>query len=88
MLVVTSSVPGAYGGVPIEEETSLASVAVLATKDERVLGDVTGQGAPVQVLDEHRRAAQLDGRQTLAEPHADLSHGVSRRVKSKNDGEG
>jgi mono/diheme cytochrome c family protein len=34
----THTIPGAYGGVPIEEETSFASVAVVATLDERVVG--------------------------------------------------
>lgn len=47
----TRSIPGAYGGVPVEEETSFASVAVVKTKDERALGDVGGAGAPAQVLD-------------------------------------
>ncbi len=47
----TRSIPGAYGGVPVDEETSFASVAVVKTKDERALGDVSGAGAPPQVLD-------------------------------------
>jgi len=47
----TRSIPGAYGGVPVDEETSFASVAVVKTKDERALGDTTGAGAPPQVLD-------------------------------------
>jgi mono/diheme cytochrome c family protein len=34
----TRSLPGAYGGVPVEEETSFASVAVIATRDERPAG--------------------------------------------------
>ncbi|APR81978.1 Putative Methylamine utilization protein mauG [Minicystis rosea] len=34
----TRSIPGAYGGVPVEEETSFASVAVLSTHDEHVAG--------------------------------------------------
>lgn len=47
----TRSIPGAYGGVPVDEETSFASVAVVKTKDERALGDVGGAGAPASVLD-------------------------------------
>ena len=47
----TRSIPGAYGGVPVDEETSFASVAVVKTQDERALGDTTGAGAPPQVLD-------------------------------------
>ena len=47
----TRSIPGAYGGVPVDEETSFASVAVIKSKDERALGDVSGAGAPAQVLD-------------------------------------
>jgi mono/diheme cytochrome c family protein len=47
----TRSIPGAYGGVPVDEETSFASVAVVKTKDVRTLGDVSGAGAPAQVLD-------------------------------------
>jgi DNA-binding beta-propeller fold protein YncE len=47
----TRSIPGAYGGVPVDEETSFASVAVVKTKDERALGDVSGAGAPAVVLD-------------------------------------
>jgi DNA-binding beta-propeller fold protein YncE len=47
----TRSIPGAYGGVPVDEETSFASVAVVKTKDERALGDVSGAGAPASVLD-------------------------------------
>lgn len=34
----TRTIPGAYGGVPIEEETSFASVAVVATRGERAVG--------------------------------------------------
>jgi len=48
---------------------------------------VLGQGAPVQILDEHRRATQLGSRERLAEPDADLARGVSRRVKREHDGE-
>lgn len=47
----TRSIPGAYGGVPVDEETSFASVAVVKTKDERALGDTSGAGAPSVVLD-------------------------------------
>ncbi len=32
------SVPGAYGGVPLEEETTTASVAVVAARDESLFG--------------------------------------------------
>jgi DNA-binding beta-propeller fold protein YncE len=34
----THTVPGAYGGVPVEEDTSVASVAVIGVRDETVLG--------------------------------------------------
>jgi hypothetical protein len=47
----TRSIPGAYGGVPVDEETSFASVAVVKTKDERALGDTGGAGAAPGVLD-------------------------------------
>ena len=47
----TRSIPGAYGGVPVDEETSFASVAVVKTQDERALGDVSGAGAAQSVLD-------------------------------------
>lgn len=54
----TRSIPGAYGGVPVEEETSLASVAVVKTSDERALGDVRGAGAPSAALDKAAFIAQ------------------------------
>jgi len=38
----TRTVPGAYGGVPVEEETSFASVAVIAVHGEHVVGDAAG----------------------------------------------
>jgi DNA-binding beta-propeller fold protein YncE len=47
----TRVIPGAYGGVPFEEETSFASVAVMKAREERVLGDVTGFGAPPQAIE-------------------------------------
>jgi DNA-binding beta-propeller fold protein YncE len=34
-------VPGAYGGVPVEEETSVATVAVVGIRDEHVLSGAT-----------------------------------------------
>jgi DNA-binding beta-propeller fold protein YncE len=34
-------VPGAYGGVPVEEETSVAAVAVVGVRDEHVLSGAT-----------------------------------------------
>ena len=34
----TRTLPGAYGGVPVEEDTSFASVAVIGLHDEQVLG--------------------------------------------------
>ena len=40
------SIPGAYGGVPVEEETSVASVAVLAVRAERALGSDQLDGRP------------------------------------------
>jgi DNA-binding beta-propeller fold protein YncE len=39
----TRAIPGAYGGVPVEEETSFASVAVISTRGERAVGG----GAPL-----------------------------------------
>ncbi len=36
------AIPGAYGGVPVEEETSFASVAVIATRGERAVGGGLG----------------------------------------------
>ena len=41
----TRSIPGAYGGVPVEEETSFASVAILSTKELRALGAEVGVNA-------------------------------------------
>jgi mono/diheme cytochrome c family protein len=46
----TRSIPGAYGGVPVEEETSFASVAIVATRGERALGGEVGL-APPQALE-------------------------------------
>jgi mono/diheme cytochrome c family protein len=46
----TRQVPGAYGGVPVEEETSFASVAVISPSSGRVLGD-TRASAPGEALD-------------------------------------
>ncbi len=34
----TRAIPGAYGGVPVDEETSFASVAVIAVRSERAVG--------------------------------------------------
>ena len=39
----TRAIPGAYGGVPVDEETSFASVAVVSTRGERPVGG----GAPL-----------------------------------------
>jgi streptogramin lyase len=41
------SIPGAYGGVPVEEETSVASVAVIAASSERLLGEPPPEAHPV-----------------------------------------
>jgi mono/diheme cytochrome c family protein len=46
----TRSIPGAYGGVPVEEETSFASVAVLATDRGEVLGAEPMDAHPVDGL--------------------------------------
>lgn len=46
----TRSIPGAYGGVPVEEETSFASVAVIATERGEVLGAVPDGAHPVDGL--------------------------------------
>jgi DNA-binding beta-propeller fold protein YncE len=39
----TRAIPGAYGGVPVDEETSFAAVAVVSTQGERPVGG----GAPL-----------------------------------------
>jgi hypothetical protein len=49
---------------------------------------VVCQRATAEILDEHRHAAELDGRQPLAEPHADLARGVGRNGKREDDCEG
>ncbi len=41
----TRTLPGAYGGVPVEEETSFASVAVVTTLGERAVGGAAGLAA-------------------------------------------
>ncbi|MFT3767249.1 MAG: c-type cytochrome [Minicystis sp.] len=46
----TRSIPGAYGGVPVEEETSFASVAVITTNGERPIGGDTAS-SPRETLD-------------------------------------
>lgn len=46
----TRSIPGAYGGVPVEEETSFASVAVVATEHGEVLGAAPDGAHPVDGL--------------------------------------
>jgi cytochrome c peroxidase len=46
----TRSIPGAYGGVPVEEETSFASVAVFATDRGEVLGAAPQDAHPVDGL--------------------------------------
>jgi hypothetical protein len=47
-----------------------------------------GNRAPAEILEEHRPAAQLDGRKPFAEPDADVIRGVSRSGKGENDREG
>jgi DNA-binding beta-propeller fold protein YncE/cytochrome c553 len=44
------SVPFAYGGVPVDEDTSQASVAVIMVQGERLLGPIAGGAAPVETL--------------------------------------
>ena len=44
------SVPFAYGGVPVDEDTSQASVAVMMVQGERILGPIAGGAAPVETL--------------------------------------
>ena len=44
------AIPGAYGGVPVEEETSVASVAVVATVAERLVGEPAAGSHPVRGL--------------------------------------
>lgn len=46
----TRTLPGVYGGVPVEEETSFASVAVIAAREERPIGGAPG-AAPQGTLD-------------------------------------
>jgi len=46
----TRSVPSAYGGVPVEEETTFASVAVFSTDRNEVLGAAPSDAHPVQGL--------------------------------------
>lgn len=46
----TRSVPGAYGGVPVEEETSFASVAVISTETGQTLGSAPDGAHPVEGL--------------------------------------
>jgi DNA-binding beta-propeller fold protein YncE len=46
----TRTLPGTYGGVPVEEETSFASVAVIAARGERAVGGAAGL-APREALD-------------------------------------
>ena len=43
----TRSIPGAYGGVPVDEETSFASVAVFAPEHGTVLGAAPDDAHPV-----------------------------------------
>jgi len=73
----------AYPGYAVAAPFDGGIAAQNAEPRDRVLG----QGAPVQILDEHRRATQLGSRERLAEPDADLARGVSRRVKREHDGE-
>ncbi|MFO0756234.1 MAG: c-type cytochrome [Byssovorax sp.] len=44
------SVPFAYGGVPVDEDTTQASVAVLMVEGERILGPIAGGAAPIETL--------------------------------------
>lgn len=46
----TRSIPGAYGGVPVDEETSFASVAVFAPEHGTVLGAAPDDAHPVDGL--------------------------------------
>ncbi|MEZ4314848.1 MAG: hypothetical protein R3F14_43090 [Polyangiaceae bacterium] len=46
----TRSIPGAYGGVPVEEETSFASVSVVLTNSGEVLGAAPEKGHPIDGL--------------------------------------
>ncbi|MFO0590078.1 MAG: hypothetical protein U0441_21230 [Polyangiaceae bacterium] len=46
----TRSIPSAYGGVPVEEETSFASVAVFATDRGEVLGSAPAGSHPIENL--------------------------------------
>jgi DNA-binding beta-propeller fold protein YncE len=42
----TRTIPFGYGGVPVDEETSFASVAVVSTRTEHAVGEPTGLAAP------------------------------------------
>jgi mono/diheme cytochrome c family protein len=56
------SIPGSYGGVPIEEETSTASVAVIGTRDAEPLGGpppVVASGAKREEATHLRKLASL-----------------------------
>jgi hypothetical protein len=46
------AIPGAYGGVPVDEETSVASVAVVAVRAERLVGEVAEGAHPIAKLAE------------------------------------
>jgi len=49
---------------------------------------VVRQRPPGEILDLHRHAAELDGRQPLPEPNADRPRGVGRNGKREDDCEG
>jgi DNA-binding beta-propeller fold protein YncE len=56
------SIPGSYGGVPIEETTSVASVAVVGVRDAQVLGPepvAISKNAPKSDATPLRKAASL-----------------------------
>ena len=52
----TRSIPGSYGGVPVEEETSFASVAVFAARSEHPVG-LDADAAPATALERAAFAA-------------------------------
>ncbi len=90
----TRSIPGAYGGVPVEEETSFASVAIVATRGERAPGGEAGL-APAQALDKAAFAGAAVGAEFAVAPQpsgcrlarAAVIAGDRLLVASQGDGE-
>ncbi|HZO14749.1 MAG TPA: cytochrome c peroxidase [Polyangiaceae bacterium] len=78
----TRVIPGAYGGVPVEEETSVASVAVIDILEERALGAENIDARPVEMrLADKARPIEdvqlLSGAASLASPSVGFAVAVS-----------